>query len=111
VKENFMIKSEAHSDDYAVTVIFDATNWFESAADQDIINLIECDFGGDYAADDVVRFFIEKNTEVTDFFSYFENNPVMLNGDTVGFECHVNVDDAKNWIRSTKPHLISFLSN
>lgn len=105
-----MIKSEAHSDDYIVSVKFDATDWFESVTDQDIINLIECDFGGDYAADDVVRFFTEKNADVGDFFSYFDNNPVMPNGDTVGFECHVDPDDAGEWIRLNRPHLVRFFN-
>jgi len=108
-KEKFMIHAEAHSDDYIAEVKFDAVQWFQNASDQEIVNLIKCDFGGDYAADDVVRYFIEKNTAVSDFFSYFDNKPIMVNGDTVGFECHVDIEDAEEWILVNRPQLTHFI--
>jgi hypothetical protein len=103
-----MIKAKAHSDDFVVEVKFDATRWFETVSDQDIINLIECDFGGDYAADDVVRFFIESNTDVAELFEYFDKSPTMSNGDSVGFECHVDSDNALEWLKVNRPHLLKF---
>lgn len=100
-----MIRAEVHSDDFIYQVKFDATKWFETVTDQEIIDLIECDFGGDYPADYVAQNLAESNSELTDFFAYFDEKPVMLNGDTVGFECHVNGDDAEYWILKNRPHL------
>jgi hypothetical protein len=104
-----MICAEVHSDDYVRQVKFDATKWFESASDQEIINLINCDFGGDYPADRVAENLSVFNQELSDFFSYFDDKPVMLNGDTVGFECHVNVNEAESWIKNNRPNLKEYL--
>jgi len=62
-----MIRAEVHSDDYVRQVKFDATKWFESASDQEIINLINCDFGGDYPADSVAENLSVFNQELSDF--------------------------------------------
>ena len=55
------INSSVHTDDYKHDVPFNAILWFEQATDEEIINLIECEFRGDYPADAVAEFYSNKN--------------------------------------------------
>jgi hypothetical protein len=93
-----MIKAECHSDDRAVEVSFDATPWFEQASQEDIESLKECGWGGDYPADDVAIFMAEHNGEIQDMFKYIEFRHKI---EHIGFECHVDSEDAEKWIKSS----------
>jgi hypothetical protein len=99
-----VIRAEVHSDDFVFKTNFDATRWFENASNEELINLINCGFGGDYPSDDVARYFAETNEDVADVFDYLNIKPV-------GFECHVNVDDAENWIKNNRPNLKDYLND
>jgi hypothetical protein len=104
-----VIEAEAHSDDYNVQISFDATAWFEEADDESIIDLAECGWGGDYPADEVAQYFEETFTKR--LFTYLSFSPTMpWSGDTVGFECNVQAEQALVWIASRRPHLLAQLS-
>ena len=102
-----MIKAEAHSDDYAVEAEFDATAWFEKATDNEIIELMNCGWGGDYPADDVAIDIAKTNEEVDAIFTHtanIANDPSKK--DLSGFECHVEEEDALKWLKENRPHLL-----
>lgn len=94
-----MIRANVHSDDYVYEVDFDATLFFEQATSEQLADLIECDFGGDYPADDVARHFDDENQEITTLLDYCRRK------DECGFECHVNSDDAAEWLKANRPAL------
>ena len=96
------IKAKAHSDDRCMEVMFDATPWFEKASDAEILALAECEWGGDYPADDVARFMATVNEGVKEMFMYLG---FRSNKEVVGFECHVDSADAINWIKINHPSL------
>jgi hypothetical protein len=103
--ENPMIRAEVHSDDYLYERAFDATPWFEQASDDEIKALIECDFGGDYPADAVAEYMEDHDSEIERMFDYCRR------GSGVGFECHVETEDAEKWIKERRPHLAAHLSS
>ena len=106
-----MIRAEVHSDDRNVEVEFDATEWFEQASDDEIEELANFHYGGDYPADGVAEFFDRKGKNSTaPVFRYLK---IIRNdaskGDCCGFECHVNQEDAETWIKANRPALASKL--
>ena len=96
-----VIPAEVHSDDFHVQVKFDAVAWFKGATDKQLMELAESDWGGDYPADDVARFFSGLMTKPV--FDYLATRPTAPNGDTVGFECHVDPKAAAAWLRRFRP--------
>ena len=104
-----MIKAQAHSDDYQVVIDFDATNWFETATDQEIVELIECEWGGDYPSDDIAKTLSETNKDLAQLFNYLDiiqDDPAKKN--VCGFECKVDELSAIEWMKKHRPHLASF---
>ena len=104
------IRAEAHSDDRVFKARFDAGPWFAQAPDEEILALKECDFGGDYAADVVAQFAADSNEDVQDIFDYLA---LKNKHEAMGFECHVNEEDALLWLAEQpgKSHLVeAFLS-
>lgn len=98
-----MIRAEAHSDDQVVKVRFDATNWFRGASTDSIVRLADCDWGGDYPADEVAIHLAENNRELQRLFSYLEtiaDDPGKK--DVKGFECHISEADALAWLKRWK---------
>lgn len=94
-----MIKAECHSDDYAVKVIFDATKWFEQASEKEINSLRDCDWGGDYPADEVAMFMAEHCNPLKEVFKYIElRYPI----EHLGFECNVTEEEAEEWVNANK---------
>lgn len=96
-----MIKAEIHSDDRKIEVEFDATAFFKQASDGELQRLADCDFRGDYPADDVGHFEAERNPEVQRVFDYLD-----IVRDQ-GFEVVVDSDDASAWLRKNRPALSS----
>lgn len=90
------ISAECHSDDYKVEVSFDAVPWFKQASDDAIKALADCDWGGDYPADDVAIYMAFDNADVRRMFTYLD-----IVGD-VGFECHVNKSEAILWLAENR---------
>ncbi|MFZ3482186.1 hypothetical protein [Sphingomonas sp. 3-13AW] len=97
------IKAETYSDDRAVEVNFDALRWFEQASDEEILELARCEWGGDYPADAVAQHFEGAHGEVTEMFEHIAHMQNTRN--PIGFECHVNEDDAMAWLLQNKPDL------
>lgn len=93
------VMAEAHSDDHASEVKFDATPWFEQASDKEIADLEACGWGGDYPADNVAIFMADHNDELARMFTYVE---AAHNIKDIGFECHINEADAKRWLEHRK---------
>ena len=86
---------------------FDATPWFEQASPADIINLAECGWGGDYAADSVAEYMDKMIPDVTDMFTYIR---LRQKKSPVGFECHVERESAMQWLEKNKPSLFLKIS-
>lgn len=101
-----MIKAECHSDDRAVEVAFDATPWFESASVRDLLDLAECGYGGDYPADCVAMYVAEEQSHegIQKMFEYLD--VVNLRG-AIGYECHVDPEDAEAWLTEHRPAVLS----
>lgn len=97
-----VIKAEAHSDDHAVEVEFDADTWFKQATDQEIVDLVCCEFGGDYPADAVARDSAVWVFKLADMFTYIE---IRHKVEAMGFECHVDANDAVAWIKDNRPSI------
>jgi hypothetical protein len=106
-----MISAEAHSDDFNVERSFDATPWFEQASGKKILDLAKCGFGGDYPADNVAEFmsyYLDNrgDGDLKELFTYLgiiANDPVKK--DCHGFECHVDPEEARAWIKEHRPIL------
>jgi hypothetical protein len=99
------VRAEVHTDDHRMEVDFDASPWFVQATNEDIAALAKIDWGGDYAADAVALFMEARHTGVEDLFAYLAKRPTMGKDDPVGFECHVNADDARQWLATHRPEL------
>ena len=94
---SFAIAAHCHSDCQTVDIEFDAVDWFKQCSASDLKDLIDCDWRGDYPADDVARFFEDSST--APLFQY-----VATSGE--GFECYVNEDDAIAWLEEHRPELL-----
>lgn len=101
------VPAECHSDDHAVEVKFDATVWFKQATTKKIVELAECGWGGDYPADQVAQDMAGVNDEVKDMFTYvFARQKGRAD---VGYECHVNEDLAREWLKYHRPRVFAKL--
>lgn len=106
-KTDFAIEAEAHSDDRAVEISFDALDWFRAASQKDIIELLKCDIGassigGDYGSDAIAIFMAETNSDLADMFKYNEIRH-RIDRD-VGFECHVvDYESAIEYLCKSRP--------
>lgn len=65
------------------------------------------EWGGDYPADQVVYDMAEFNSEIDTMLDYLTK----LNGtrNSCGFECHVDTEKAKIWLREHRPTLLGFI--
>lgn len=89
------VSADLISDDGQSRATFDATAWFETARPQEIIDLIQCDFGGDYAADAVARHFYDIHEDVTAVLE-------RCDGEGLGYEVYVNGAQAVAWIATAR---------
>jgi hypothetical protein len=103
--DDFVIDAEVHTDDHAAETHFDAVKWFEQASDDEIKSLAGCDWGGDYPADAVAQFMESRDDYVADVFEYLETYNNGARRETIGFECHVDSDDALCWLKKNRPEL------
>jgi hypothetical protein len=84
-----VIAAEVHPDDFSLRDEFDAVAWFANAEDEDILELAKIGWRGDYAADNVARYFNDDETKPV--FDYVERTKI-------GFECVVNREHAMWWL-------------
>lgn len=98
-----VITAKCHTDDWVSKVDFDAASWFERATDEEITELAKCDWGGNYAADQVALGLQDELEALRHLFTYLQSvNDV---GKTIGFECHVDPREALLWLEEHKPNL------
>ena len=99
-----MITSRCKSDDFNIEIVFDATEYFEKMSDEEIAALSKCNWGGDYPADSVAEYF--KETTTTKLFDYIELMNSRDTNETVGFENHVDEQEALEWVSINRPGLL-----
>lgn len=99
-----MIRAECHSDDYVFEVDFDATAALSATSDAEWLELARCGFGGDYPADDVARAAADDVAGLETLFEYCASHDV-------GFECHVEADDALAWLSEHRPALADVVAD
>ena len=105
-----MVRAEAHSDDMIAAAKFDATAWFDQASDDQVVDLADAGWGGDYQADEVASFF--ENSPGFDRLTDMYGHLFRANRDRearVGFECHVHSGDAFAWLEGNRPALAARL--
>lgn len=101
------ITAEVHSDDYAFEVSFEANRWFASASPDQICKLAKAGWGGDEPADRVAIESAAFNEEIKALYTYLElKNSVQHEGETIGFEVHVDEDSAREWLRVHRPYIL-----
>lgn len=98
VSHNFIL-AEAHTDDHTHNVTFNAIPYFEKASEQDIYDLADCGWGGDYPADYVAEYLDGRDPDVTEFFLNKHAGPKQ------GFECHIDQTTALAWLKINHPDL------
>ena len=106
-----MIRAEAHSDDKAVEVNFDATPYFvKVAGDMEILNIIKCGFRGDYPTDRIAEEYPDLGSEtdrkIKELFKYVE---IAGRVRDMGFEVSVDEDDLLKWIRHNRTSLMPMI--
>ena len=101
-----VVKAEVHTDDGLDQAYFDAALYFADpyTTDGDLLELAQCGFGGDYPADNVARYFEDKDCDVTVLFRH--HDALVGTPRETGFECHVDPEDALAWIRKHRPYII-----
>lgn len=99
----YVITAEAHSDDHSVEIDFDAAPFFEQASDEEIIALRGISWGSNYEADRVLDFCNAQDGPSL-LFAYLNTKPRSF-GESVGFECNVDEDDAEAWVMTHRRHL------
>lgn len=106
-----MIRAEAHSDDMAHAVKFDAEPWFRQATDASIRQLFDCELGGDVPADSVAEFVgtLPGYEGIADMFDHVQAGG--RRGLDMGFECHVHEPDALAWVKVNRPALYEEFSS
>ena len=103
---DFTIRATCYSDDHKVTVKFDALAWFQQATADNIKQLAECGWGGDYPGDWVAEFFADDATEAVYEYIAFRQKY----DDGCGYECHIDANDAKAWLQANRPDVAAILA-
>ena len=102
------ISAEVHSDDYVFEVPFLANEWFASATPAQICNLADCEWGGDADADCVALELTGANEEIQRLFDYLTlKNSGRYRREPIGFEVHVEEEQAREWLRVHRPEILS----
>lgn len=102
---SLLIRAECHSDDYVYNVEFDVAAWFEQASDGEIKALAGCNWGGDYPADSVAKFYEDKNPSLAILFDYVRRK------EGCGFECYVDQTQGLTWLEANRPLLFNMQSD
>lgn len=106
VQLRLRVDAEVHSDDRRVEVDFDAAPWFAQASDDDIRFLQADGWGFSETADVVALHFGDSHPRIGFLFEYLDT---FSEGDSIGFECHVDPDSAMAWLKVNRPDLWSSL--
>jgi hypothetical protein len=100
----YTIPAEVHTDCRTAEAKFDAERWFEQASDEDILQLNDCGWGGDLPADEVAEYFSDGKLDpnVVEVFNVLH---ILRRKDDIGFECHVEEEEAIAWLKKNRPWL------
>ena len=100
------VSATASTDDGMLVIAFDATPFFETAADELIGELLDDDFVGGYGADAVVQELADEASDLGRMFWYLEK--INQSGhETVGYEVSVDATAARSWLELYGPHLLA----
>jgi len=94
------VSAEAHSDDHACEVSFDATPYFEQASEEDLFRLAVGQWGDGYPSDAVAQFMADQNEKLAAMFTYVE---IAHRVKDIGFECRVDAEEAMAWLEANRP--------
>ena len=83
--------------------IFDATPFFEQATLGEILGLKFIGWGGDYQADAVALFMLERDAGVAKVFHFLDLHPSTADGYPLGFEVQVREADVARWVFANRP--------
>lgn len=100
------LPAEAHSDDFVVTVPFDAERWFAQASDDELVRLAREDWCNSYEADAIADFF--RDAETKELFDYLDRQ--RGGRDAPGFECSVDQEAVSVWLAENRPHLAPWIA-
>lgn len=106
--KKFAVPAECHSDDHAVEVKFDAAIWLKRASTKKIIDLCRCEWGGDYAADQVAQDMAAVNEDIDLMFKYVFARK--KSREDIGYECHVQETEARAWLKKNRPRVFAKLT-
>lgn len=101
-----VIDARVRSDDGGYDEFFDAERFFKVASDRELVNLMLCEWKGDYASDEVAIYMADHDKTVARVFEYISavGNAPGRRG-AMGFECEVFPESAIPWIREHRPYL------
>ncbi|KOE81075.1 hypothetical protein ACS91_21985 [Vibrio parahaemolyticus] len=111
-KRRIEVQAVCYSDDHQQRIEFDAAPYFHEQLingrlEKVIQSLIDIEFGGDYDSDNVCEFFSASQTKpLFDYLEVVNRGRPQFDG-VVGFECHVDEVDVKQWLRSFSPETLS----
>ena len=99
------VQARATTDDHKVDVTFDATPWLRQATEAALLALAGCGFGGDYPADEVAHQSVTLlgDAGLAKLFAYLEIVNQFPVREAVGFECRVDEDQARAWLKRHRP--------
>lgn len=100
----FIIPAEAHTDDRAFSVHFDALPYFKTADNTTLAALEFTDFAHSYEADQVARDLASKHAELAALFVYLEQANKAA-WEKIGFEVVIDADAAKAWLAVQRPQI------
>ncbi len=107
VTRRLRIEAKVWDDSRVNEAGFDAALWFAQADSSDIESLQEIGWSGDYASDAVAEYYDGRHPEVTEVFNYIR--AVRNTRAQTGFECSVDEDSAKAWLKVHRPGVRAIL--
>ena len=92
------VEARVKTDDGAYEAIFNAIPYLRQASWKDLQKLAACNFGGDYPADEVAWWVASEggDDEVAHVMRRIQK-------DSLGFEVHINEDEARAWLDAVRP--------
>jgi hypothetical protein len=104
LEEVHQVSAEAYSDDHVINICFDAVDYISKARIEELQSLIKCDWGGDLPGDCVAYHY--ESTELKRLFDYVHSiQGLPSKKDDCGFECHVDGDQALEWLQHNRPEI------
>ena len=101
----YTIPAEVHTDDHRISVKFDALSYFINANTRALQALVDCEFGGNEAADSVAEWMDDHkhNEKISNLFTYL--HCLRKAGHGIGFEVSIDAEDAIKWLQSNRPEV------